>query len=197
MRTLATKLLGATLLTAAAATAANAQLRNGDMLDENASIVENASRISNFTTLVSAVDAAGLAEDLMGEGPYTVFAPTNAAFGALPEGTVEELLMPENREQLDAILSAHVVPGRYSAGDMDLAITSGEFQGPDTDASVMDGVISFDTISLTELNVNKEGDTFYVTDEMTSDGNAAVIAADIPAGNGVIHAIDGVILPNS
>jgi len=197
MRTLTTKLLGATLLTAAAATAANAQVRNGDMLDENASIVENAGRISNFTTLVTAVEAAGLADDLMGEGPFTVFAPTNAAFGELPEGSVEELLMPENREQLEEILTAHVVPGRYTSGDMDLAITSGDIEGGDTDASVSGGVITFDTISLTDLNVNKEGDTFYVTDEMTGDENSAVIAADIPAGNGVIHAIDGVIMPNS
>lgn len=197
MRSLTTKLLGATLLTAAAASAVSAQVRNGDLLDDSASIVENASMISNFTTLVTAVEAAGLADDLMGDGPYTVFAPTNAAFAALPEGTVEELLMPENRERLEAILTAHVVPGRYSAGDMDVAITSGEFSVSDPDGTVMEGVIGLDTMSLTDLMVDKVGDTFYVGDTLSADDNAAVIAADIPAGNGVIHAIDGVILPTS
>ncbi len=134
-------------------------------------LVDTAAGAGTFNTLVAAVDAAGLVDTLKGEGPFTVFAPTDEAFAALPEGTVEDLLKPENKDQLIAILTYHVVPGKVMAADvMGSETTASSVQGGDL---MIDG-----------------------TDGVTVNG-ATVTQADIEASNGVIHVIDQVILPQS
>ena len=134
-------------------------------------LVDTAAGAGTFNTLVAAVDAAGLVDTLKGEGPFTIFAPTDEAFAALPEGTVEDLLKPENKDQLIAILTYHVVPGKVMAADL---------TGAETTASSVQGG---------ELMING-------TDGVTVNG-ASVTQADIEASNGVIHVIDQVILPQS
>lgn len=131
-------------------------------------IVEIAAGDSTFSTLVAAVTAAGLVETLSGEGPFTVFAPTDAAFAALPEGTVDSLLLPENKDQLVAILTYHVVPGVVMSGDLVDEMTATTVQG---------GEITIDLDSGVMVN------------------DASVVTADIEATNGVIHVIDKVIMP--
>ncbi|MCW1918798.1 fasciclin domain-containing protein [Rhodobacter sp. KR11] len=131
-------------------------------------IVDTAVGAGNFTTLVAAVQAAGLVETLKGPGPFTVFAPTDAAFAALPAGTVEDLLKPENKDKLVAILTYHVVPGKVMAADLTEGMKAASVQGG-------------------ELTFTLEGGAKV---------NGAVIStADIAATNGVIHVIDSVILP--
>ena len=124
-----------------------------------------------FNTLVAAVQAAGLVDTLKGEGPFTVFAPTDEAFAALPEGTVENLLKPENKDQLVAILTYHVVPGKVMSSDI---------AGKKAEVASVEG---------SEISVD-------ATDGVKVDG-ANVVTADIETTNGVIHVIDAVILPNS
>lgn len=131
-------------------------------------IVTIASEADDFSTLVAAVKAAGLVEVLKGEGPFTVFAPTNAAFAALPEGTVEALLKPENKEKLAGILTYHVVAGKVMAKD----VAAGKVK----------------TVQGKELTISVDGGTVMI------DG-AKVTKTDIVASNGVIHVIDKVILP--
>ena len=135
---------------------------------QDADIVDTAIAAGDFTTLVAAVQAAGLVETLKGEGPFTVFAPTDAAFAALPEGTVEDLLKPENKEQLAAVLTYHVVPGKVMSTDLTNGMTAATVQGADVTIMTEGGV-----------KVNA----------------ANVTTADIAASNGVIHVIDAVILP--
>ncbi|MBD3677253.1 MAG: fasciclin domain-containing protein [Rhodobacteraceae bacterium] len=132
------------------------------------SIVETAVSAGNFTTLAAALEAAGLVETLQGEGPFTVFAPTDAAFAALPEGTLEELLKPENKDKLTAILTYHVVPGKVMSGDLTDDMTAATVQGSEVMIDLDNGVM---------------------VDEAT------VVQADIETSNGVIHVIDQVILP--
>ena len=135
-----------------------------------ADIVDTAVGAGTFNTLVAAVEAAGLVETLKGEGPFTVFAPTDEAFAALPEGTVATLLQPQNRDQLVAILTYHVVPGAVTAEQV-VGITSAEtVQGDTIDISVVDGQVKID--------------------------EATVVTADVMADNGVIHVIDTVIMPD-
>ena len=134
-------------------------------------IVDTAVGAGSFNTLVAAVQAAGLVDTLKGKGPFTVFAPTDEAFAALPEGTVENLLKPENKDQLVAILTYPVVPGKVMSSD--IAGKKAEV------ASVQGGEISVDA-----------------TDGVKVDG-ANVVSADIETSNGVIHVIDAVILPKS
>lgn len=132
-------------------------------------IVDIASSNEDFSTLVAAVNAAGLVETLKGDGPFTVFAPTNAAFAALPAGTVQDLLKPENKDKLVAILTYHVVPGE---------VTSDQLAGQRMDVATVQG----QTVHIDGRNgvkVNK----------------ARVTTADIMASNGVIHVIDRVLLP--
>ncbi len=132
-------------------------------------IVDIAASNDDFTTLVAAVQAAGLVETLKGDGPFTVFAPTNAAFAALPAGTVDSLLRPENKDQLVQILTYHVVPG---------AVTSDQ---------LVDKRMSVATV---------EGQTVHVDGTHgVRVNNATVTSADIIASNGVIHVIDKVLLP--
>ncbi len=137
-------------------------------------IIDIAAGNPNFSTLVAAVQAAGLVETLKGPGPFTVFAPTNDAFAALPAGTVDSLLLPENKDQLISILTYHVVPGQITAGDV-----LGTRQSV---ATVQGGTVDVNG------QVGKFGTGVKVND-------ANVIQADIFASNGVIHAIDKVLLP--
>lgn len=132
-------------------------------------LVDTAVAAGSFTTLVAAVQAADLVETLKGEGPFTVFAPTDAAFAALSEGTVEDLLKPENKDRLQAVLTYHVVPGKVMSSDL-----SGE--------------MSVETV---------QGSTVAVVagDSGVTVNGAAVTSADIEASNGVIHVIDAVIMP--
>ena len=131
-------------------------------------IVDTAVGAGNFTTLVAAVTAAGLVDTLKGEGPFTVFAPTDAAFAALPAGTVEDLLKPENKDKLVAILTYHVVPGKVMSTDLTEGMMAKTVNGADV------------TITL---------------DGGAKVNGAAISTADIAATNGVIHVIDAVILP--
>ena len=139
------------------------------MSDQTHDIVDTAVAAGSFTTLVAAVQAAGLVETLKGAGPFTVFAPSDDAFAALPAGTVDELVKPENKEKLTAILLLHVLPG---------AIKSTDIAGTQVNA------------------VTAGGKTVHIdgTDGVTVDG-AKVVTADIICSNGVIHVIDAVILP--
>jgi uncharacterized surface protein with fasciclin (FAS1) repeats len=135
-----------------------------------ADIVDTAVGAGNFNTLVAAVQAAGLVETLKGEGPFTVFAPTDEAFAALPAGTVENLLKPENKGQLIAVLTYHVVPGKVMSTDLSNGMTAKTVQG-------------------SEITIMTEGGVQV--------NGANVVAADIAADNGVIHVIDAVIMPPS
>ncbi|MGC9371033.1 MAG: fasciclin domain-containing protein [Paracoccaceae bacterium] len=132
-------------------------------------IVDIAAGNDDFSTLVTAVQAAGLVDTLKGDGPFTVFAPTNAAFAALPAGTVESLLQPENKEQLVKVLTYHVVPG---------AVTSDQLAGQRLDVATVQGQ---------SLHVNGT--------EGVKVNKSTVTSADIMASNGVIHVIDKVLLP--
>ncbi len=131
-------------------------------------IVDTAVNAGTFNTLVAAVTAADLVDTLKGDGPFTVFAPTDEAFAALPEGTVETLLKPENKDQLVAILTYHVVPGKVMSTDLSDDMTAATVQGGEITIDLDNGV-------------------------MINDAN--VVAADVVADNGVIHVIDKVILP--
>ena len=132
-------------------------------------IVDTAVDAGSFSTLVAAVEAAGLVETLKGEGPFTVFAPTDDAFAALPEGTVDTLLMPENKDQLVQILTYHVVPGKVMSTDLSNDMTA-------------------ETVEGSPVTIMTEGG-------VTVNG-ANVTTADIEASNGVIHVIDAVIMPD-
>ena len=146
-------------------------------------IVENAVNSKDHTTLVAAVQAAELAGVLQSEGPFTVFAPTNAAFDKLPEGTVATLIKPENKEQLQTILKYHVVSGKWSAEAILGLIEKG------------DGKATIETVSGGTLTAWLKGSDVYVTDE---NGNSAkVTIADVNQSNGVIHVVDAVLLPKA
>lgn len=148
---------------------------------DNDNIVGVAVGNENFTTLVAAVKAADLVETLSGKGPFTVFAPTNDAFNKLPEGTVETLLKPENKKMLTAVLTYHVVAGKFNASAVVEAIKANN--GKFTVATVQGGSL---TASL------EDGDVVL----MDEKGNTSkVIMADVAASNGVIHAIDAVVMP--
>ena len=133
-------------------------------------IVDTAVGAGQFNTLAAALTAAGLVETLKGDGPFTVFAPTDAAFAKLPEGTVENLLKPENRDQLISILTYHVVAGEVYAADVVKLTSATTVNGSQVSIKVADGGVSIDS--------------------------ANVVKTDIKASNGVIHVIDSVILPN-
>jgi uncharacterized surface protein with fasciclin (FAS1) repeats len=174
---LLTTLAGSTLLAHAAM---NPEVGGAPMYD-NKTIVENAVNSKDHTTLVAAVKAAGLVETLQGEGPFTVFAPTNAAFEALPAGTVETLLKPENKDQLAKILTCHVV----SANAMSDAISK----------MISDdgGMHPVKTVGGCTLTASAKDGKIMLTDE--NGGVATVTIADVKQSNGVIHVIDKVLLP--
>ncbi len=144
-------------------------------------IVDVAAGSKDHTTLVAAVKAAGLVETLKGAGPFTVFAPTNAAFGKLPAGTVEGLLKPESKATLTSILTYHVVAGKLLAKDVLAAVEKGK------------GKAVVKTVQGGSLTVTLEGGKVKLTDE--KGGVAFVTATDLTASNGVIHVIDTVVMP--
>ena len=144
-------------------------------------IVENAVNSKDHTTLVAAVKAAGLVSTLQGAGPFTVFAPTNEAFGKLPEGTVGTLVKPENKATLTKILTYHVVAGKYNAKDLKKLVKEGN--GKATLKTVEGGTL---TISIKHKKV-------IVTDE--KGGMSMVTIADVNQSNGVIHVVDTVLMP--
>ncbi|PPB80759.1 putative surface protein with fasciclin (FAS1) repeats [Albidovulum inexpectatum] len=146
--------------------AAGCVMADGHMASKD--IVDTAVAAGSFNTLVAAVQAAGLVDTLKGPGPFTVFAPTDEAFAKLPEGTVENLLKPENKDTLVAILTYHVVPGKVMSGDLQDGMKAATVQGSDVTISLMGGA-----------KVN----------------DANIVQADIEASNGVIHVIDSVIMP--
>jgi uncharacterized surface protein with fasciclin (FAS1) repeats len=151
-----------------ALTIATPNLQASDDAAATGDIVVVASNAGSFKTLVAAVKAAGLVETLQGKGPFTVFAPTDAAFAKLPPGTVEDLLKPENKAKLVAILTYHVVPGKVMAADVKTMMAK-TVNGKELDIKVDDG----------KVTVN----------------NAKVIKTDVAASNGVIHVIDTVLIP--
>jgi uncharacterized surface protein with fasciclin (FAS1) repeats len=144
-------------------------------------IVENAVNSKDHTTLVAAVKAAELVETLSSEGPFTVFAPVNSAFAALPEGTVETLLKPENKLKLQAVLTYHVIAGDFKASDVVAAIKKGK------------GKVEFKTVQGGILTFMLDGGKVKIKD---ASGNIATVTiADVNQSNGVIHVIDTVLLP--
>jgi uncharacterized surface protein with fasciclin (FAS1) repeats len=144
-------------------------------------IIDNAVNSKDHTTLVAAVKAAGLVETLKGAGPFTVFAPTNAAFEKLPAGTVDGLLKPESKAALTKVLTYHVVPGRQDATAIAKAIEDGK------------GKATFKTVAGGTLTATMEGSSVVLTDE--KGGKSRVTTADVMQSNGVIHVIDSVLMP--
>jgi uncharacterized surface protein with fasciclin (FAS1) repeats len=144
-------------------------------------IIDNAVNSKDHTALVAAVKAAGLVETLKGKGPFTVFAPTNAAFAALPAGTVDTLLKPENKAKLAGILTYHVVAGKDDAATIIAAIKKGG------------GKAELKTVAGGTLTASLDGGKVIVTDE--NGGKATVTQADVFQSNGVIHVVDKVLLP--
>ena len=144
-------------------------------------IIQNAVNSKDHTTLVAAVKAAGLVDTLSGPGPFTVFAPTNEAFAALPAGTVDNLLKPENKAMLIKILTYHVVPGRLNAEDLAAKVAAG---GGKAELKTVEGEV---------ISVSKDGDQWAITD---AKGNTAhVTIGNVFQSNGVIHVIDKVLMP--
>ncbi|MCE6961146.1 fasciclin domain-containing protein [Cereibacter sphaeroides] len=139
-------------------------------LAQTQDIVDTATAAGSFSTLLAAAEAAGLVETLKGDGPYTVFAPTDAAFAALPQGTVEDLLKPENKAKLTEILTYHVVPGEVMSSDLTEGMKAATVEGG-------------------ELTVSLEGGPKV--------NGIAISQPDVDASNGVIHVIDGVLMPES
>ena len=165
------KVFGIGLIALFAFAAASQATAGSYKKDAKKDIVDTAVAAGQFETLAAALGAADLVDTLKGDGPFTVFAPTDEAFAKLPEGTVESLLKPENRDQLIAILTYHVVPGAVRAAD----------------------VVKLDEAA----TVNGQSVAIQVADNGVQINNANVIATDIEASNGVIHVIDTVILPSS
>ncbi|HSP12147.1 MAG TPA: fasciclin domain-containing protein [Salegentibacter sp.] len=177
------KLMGIFFLMLGTASFAQTSNPGGAGMQPGKTIVENASESQEHTTLVAAVKAAGLVETLQGDGPFTVFAPTNAAFEKLPAGTVETLLKPENKEKLQGILTYHVISGNYSADDIIAAINEG------------DGKAKFETVNGGWISAMIEDEKVKLQD---AAGNVATVTmADLNQKNGVIHVIDTVVLPGN
>jgi len=183
MRTL--KLTLAIALGSAAMLAGTAGARNpmvgGAAMYPTRNIVENAVNSKDHTTLVAAVKAAGLVDTLAGPGPFTVFAPTNEAFGQLPAGTVDMLLKPENKGTLTGVLTYHVVPGRYTAGQIAAL------------AARHKGVATLKTVEGENLRFMKSGSGWAVVD--AKGGKARISIANVMQSNGVIHVVDRVLMP--
>jgi uncharacterized surface protein with fasciclin (FAS1) repeats len=145
-------------------------------------IIQNAVNSKDHTTLVAAVKAGGLVDTLEGKGPFTVFAPTNEAFSALPAGTVDTLLKPENKKMLDKVLTYHVVPGRLDSATLDQDIKKGG------------GKAELDTVEGGKLTVTGSGKNLMVMDEKGDSANVTI--ADVMQSNGVIMVVDKVLMPN-
>jgi uncharacterized surface protein with fasciclin (FAS1) repeats len=185
------KLLFATLLSAAALSAsvpfsiapleAKTVTVGGAPMYSDKNIIENAVNSKDHTTLVAAVKAAGLVETLQGAGPFTVFAPTNSAFARLPDGTVDTLLKPENKQALTDVLTYHVIAGDYSAKKLLAAIAKGG------------GKARLKTVEGKNLTFRKKGKGISITDQKGDVANVTI--ADVNQSNGVIHVVNRVLLP--
>jgi uncharacterized surface protein with fasciclin (FAS1) repeats len=174
-------ILGAAALTALATTAlaANPDVGGAPMF-ETKNIVENAVNSKDHTTLVAAVKAAGLVDALTGEGPFTVFAPVNDGFAALPAGIVDSLLKPENKDMLVKVLTAHVVPGDLKLADLRARVGG-------------DGYANLKTLSGDALSIRFKGDSAMIYSESRNIGRITI--GDVGQSNGVIHVIDTVMVP--
>jgi len=179
------KMLGAmaaaTLIVGAPAIAKTNPRVGGAAMYPNKTIVENASAATNLSTLVTAVKAADLVDTLSGPGPFTVFAPTNAAFAKLPAGTLDTLTRPENKSQLSNILTYHVVSGRMTAKDIAAAIKAGG------------GTATLTTVQGEPLTAKMTGGRLILTD--AKGGTSMVSTKDVMQSNGVVHVIDTVLMP--
>lgn len=173
-------LLAVSLITSAMPVMAQVTVGGAPMFASK-DIVDNAVNSKDHTTLVAAVKAAGLVDTLKGAGPFTVFAPTNAAFSMLPAGTVDTLLKPENKPALTKVLTYHVVPGRITAADLATRIRAGR------------GRAMLKTVEGENLTASMDGSSIMIADE--KDGRSRVSIADVLQSNGVIHVVDKVLLP--
>lgn len=182
-RTFAFVLLSALAILPAAALAKSEPMVGGQAMFPTKDIVDNAVNSADHTTLVAAVKAAGLVDTLKGQGPFTVFAPTNAAFSALPAGTVDTLLKPENKAGLTKVLTYHVVPGKMDAAALQKAIKAGN------------GTATLRTASGGRLWAMMNGDRNIVLKD-EKGAVASISTYDVYQSNGVIHVIDRVVLPN-
>jgi uncharacterized surface protein with fasciclin (FAS1) repeats len=162
------------------AMASGTTMVGGAAMYPSRNIVQNAMNSRDHTTLVAAVKAAGLVDTLSGQGPFTVFAPTNWAFDQLPAGTVQTLLRPENKGMLTTALTYHVVPGRLSASDLAAR------------ASAAGGVATLTTVQGQPLRISQDGNAWIVTD--AKGGRARITVADVMQSNGVIHVVDKVLM---
>jgi uncharacterized surface protein with fasciclin (FAS1) repeats len=167
---------------ATASASASVPTVGGAPMYPNRTIVQNAVNSRDHTTLVAAVQAAGLADTLSGAGPFTVFAPTNAAFAKLPAGTVDTLLQPANKATLTNILTYHVVPGRKTAANILADISAGG------------GTATYTTVAGGTLRARASGNGVVLTD--AKGGQSRVTQADVLQSNGVIHVVDTVLLPS-
>jgi uncharacterized surface protein with fasciclin (FAS1) repeats len=167
-----TRTLTASLFIALAALVAFPVQAQESSTEKEADIVQTAQNAENFETLVTALKAADLVEALKGKGPFTVFAPTDSAFAALPEGTLDDLLKPENKSQLQSILKYHVVQGKATASDVTGMKEAETLEGSMVGIQTKDGAVL-----------------------LTGKNNATVTATDIMASNGVIHVINAVLMP--
>jgi uncharacterized surface protein with fasciclin (FAS1) repeats len=158
-----------------------AMMVGGAAMYPSKTIVQNGSKAKNLTTLVAAVKAAGLVDTLSGPGPFTVFAPTNAAFAKLPKGAVEGLLQPDKKSTLADILTYHVVPGRLTSKDLMAKIKAGG------------GTATLTTVEGKPLTVSSKGGKLYVTD--SKGGMARIATADVMQSNGVVDVVNAVLMP--
>jgi len=175
-------LTASTALISSASSEEKTVMVGGAPMYPSKNIVQNAVNSKDHTTLVAAVKAAGLVDTLQSPGPFTVFAPTNSAFGKLPAGTVETLVKPENKATLTKILTYHVVPGRMTAASLMKAVKDGN------------GEAKLKTVEGEEISVKQAGPgKLSITD--AKGGTSIVTIADVLQSNGVIHVIDTVLLP--
>ena len=175
-------LLGIVTLAVSAMAGSKNPVVGGQEMYPTKDIIDNAVNSADHTTLVAAVKAAGLVDTLKGAGPFTVFAPTNAAFAKLPTGTVENLLKPENKDALTKVLTYHVVAGRLSARDLKEQIKAGN------------GQAMLKTVSGGTLVVMMQGENVVLKDE--KGGLSTITIPNVFQSNGVIHVVDTVVLPN-
>ena len=176
------KLCVLALAAASAMVAATNPMVGGHEMFPTKNIIQNAINSEDHTTLVAAVKAAGLVDTLQGPGPFTVFAPTNEAFAKLPSGTVDSLLMTDNKPTLTKILTYHVVPGRLGSKEIAAAIKAGH------------GKAEFNTVSGGKLWASMQGKDLILTDE--EGGMSKVTISNVYQSNGVIHVVDTVLMPN-
>ncbi|WP_460273691.1 fasciclin domain-containing protein [Celeribacter sp. ULVN23_4] len=178
-----------------------AEIINEQALDHNATIAANAMKVQNLTTLIEAVKAAGLADELMGDGPYTLFAPTNAAFDKLPEEAVADLMKPENREMLQDVINAHLVKGEFTPQMIDDLLKSDQVPEqlaiPENVAVDFDNdIVTLTTVSGDPIRVEKgTGEELILRDAQSNI--VTTLAKDVEQSNGVMYFVDGVLMPVS